>query len=138
MDQLTFALAGVKPKYWYIQIAANATVRYTINNKLLTEINYIIGIRAYSAGIGPNNTGLVTQANLDDYFLNLVSKNSANIFDRMRLDVIGGRTVGANASVPPNRFFPVNIKGSEMDLQNSYISNPGLASNALMFGFLYI
>ena len=138
MEQLAFVNQGVKPKYWYIQIAASATNRYNINIKLLTEINFIIGIRAYNDGIGPNNTALIATGILDDYFLNLVAKNSANIFDRMRLDVLSGGDLGGSDVKFANPFFPVNIKGADVDLQNSYITNPGAASNALMFGFLYI
>lgn len=138
MDQLTFVKAGLKPKYWYIQIAANSTRQYTINIKLLTEINFIIGITSYLSGIGPNNTSIINDVDIKNYFLTLKAKNSEDVFSNMRFDIFSTPAIVSGDENPANRFFPVNIKGMNIDLQNSYISNPGAASNALMLGFLYI
>ncbi len=138
MNQLTFLKHKLKPKFWYIQIAGSANTQYNLNVKMNGSIHSIIGMNAFVAGVGPNNTSLGALGALDDYFLTLIGLNGENIFARMRLDLLVGQVSGTGGARSNNRFFPCNIDARRVDLPNSYIQNPGAASNAFMFGFLYI
>lgn len=138
MDQLAYYKAKIKPKYWFVQITANAASQYNIRTKMMGEINNIIGICSYHTGLGPNNVTLIGAGDLSLYFVTLIQKNGENIFQKMRLDLIAMQTVASAGARTGNRFFPCNIKAKDVDLPNSFINNPGAASNSLMLGFKYI
>ena len=137
MDQLHYYKNNVSPKYWNLQIAANAAVKYEIGIPFPSYIKKIIGICAFTAGVNMDNTAVMPGAQADEYFLSL-KRQGGFPYQEIRLDVL---TFDINDEVnadTENIFMPMNMDASDIDLQSSFILNPGAASNALMFGFLYI
>src|SRR3990167_1833763 len=126
MDQLYYVERGLKPKTWYVEIAANANTEYFVRVKMNTVIKNIIGVRCYTAGVSPNNTSLMALAQVDEYFLTMISLSGGFIFDRMRLDIFwyGSST---NSISSAHSYMPCNVRGQDVDLPRSIIKNPGAA-----------
>lgn len=138
MDELEYYNANVVPKYWNLEVPANSAVQYNIDQPLPDYVRVIIGLMCYTAGVNTSNTALVTSANSDNYFLALKRQGGFPI-QQIRLDMLTYNIVGSAASADwGNVFMPLYLECADIDLQSSYILNPGGSSNALMFGFLYI
>lgn len=131
---LTFLERNINAKTWNVQIAANAAVRYNINTKLPNYINNIIGIATSDSGVSPNNTALVTVGETIFYFITIKTFDGF-FLENIRYDLL----LYSNGNVIyQNRFFACNIRGKDIDLFSSYITNPQPLSNALMITFYYI
>src|SRR3990172_8921623 len=118
---LTFYKAGIKPKHWFVQIAANSLTRYIINTKMPGYITNIIGMMTLINGVGPNNVALVAGANSDNYYINLKSIGGDNILDNIRYSEL---LWDPFSTISKDAFLQMNIKAKNVDLVNSFIINP--------------
>ena len=137
MNQLEYYNRKVFPKYWHLQIGANAAVKFNIGVPFPGYVKKVIGICCYAAGVNTANTAVMAVAQADEYFISL-KRQGGFPFQELRLDMLLFDQNGSAAASSDNIFFPVNFDNEDVDLQSSFILNPGAVSNALMFGFLYL